>query len=450
MAQGSSALADLSTNMGDMSLRKEGSSSGKLSATGRGKSGGGGGLEDDMLPSSSARGPRIEVRKDWDGEGKQQQQQQQSVQHRKAGSGSVSFVLAERRGADHVADLGERAQKRGGDRFIPHRELSRSSGLSCDQLLENPGGDPLSMSSSSRRRSSSPGGDRSENLTTSSLGARSHNNDDTGSGMEAPPVDLEEALNIESNHRILSFSAAPPDSASAPEVRSRYAAPRPKVLPSSLTSGGRRRIPTVPEKTLDTPGMINDFYTHLLAWSPLNNVAIALGPVVHVWNGNTGDVIELCDLEAQPERLGGGPDQMPQSLSWDASGKVLAVGAPSGHVQLWDLETGQRLRTLRPDGQGGADCVSPNVSTWAEDMTFAVGYKSGLLREHDTRVKESVIRQIDNAHLQAVCGMEYRSDSALLATGGNDNAVKVWDRRTEVPKMHKEHHRGAVRVSARN
>lgn len=254
---------------------------------------------------------------------------------------------------------------------------------------------------------------------------------------------LEAACNIDMNQRILSYSAAPPNSAN-PDVRSRYAAARPKNVPSSLLSGGRRKIPTEAEKVLDAPGMIDDFYFHLLDWSSTNLVAVALESVVHVWNGETGEVTTVCDLGTEPERVGGGG--IVSSLRWDCDGSYLSVGTDGGFVQLWDIGAGQRVRTLKPSAEGGADNACANVSAWAPDGTFSVGYSSGLIREHDVRERNSVIRDLERAHVGHVSGLEWRADSALLASGGNDNVVKVWDRRTSVAKMRKENHQASVKA----
>lgn len=327
--------------------------------------------------------------------------------------------------------------------------MSRSGGLRATHLRDNLGGDTLgslggSARNHERQRSSSPLDlDHSQNLTGSSKGI---DLDETGD--YKGPSTLDEALQIERGHQILSFNALPPDNHSAPEMKSRYAPPRPKILPSSLTAGGRRRIATTPEKTLDTPDMRDDFYSQLLCWSSQNVIAIALGGSVHTWNGTTGDVAEICDLATMSERVGGGPASVVKTLTWDDSGTLLQIGTNSGHVQIWDLESSSRVRTFKPspDGQDAADNTSLTTSSWAEDGTLAVGYWSGLLREHDLRQRDSIIRDIHSAHTQSICGMTYRADSALLATGGNDNIVKVWDRRTDTAKMQKERHRAAVRA----
>lgn len=250
------------------------------------------------------------------------------------------------------------------------------------------------------------------------------------------------------SQRILSFSAAPPSSLANPDVRSRYAMTKPKsTLPSSLQSAGRRRIPTTPERTLDAPSMVGDFYYNLLDWSSTNMLAVALQTGLWIWNGNTGDASALLDTSTMADKIGGGG--LITGLRWDADGNILAVGLEGGFVQIWDVESSTRMRTLKPTGDGGADHASVNVAAWAPDGTLNAGFQSGIIREYDVRERDAVTRTLEKAHHGPVCGMEWRSDSALMASGGNDNVVKVWDRRTSVAKMRKENHQAAVKVSLR-
>jgi cell division cycle protein 20 (cofactor of APC complex) len=192
--------------------------------------------------------------------------------------------------------------------------------------------------------------------------------------------------------------------------------------------------------------MVGDFYYNLLDWSSTNMVAVALQTGLWIWNGNTGDACALLDTSTQPEKVGGGG--LITGVRWDADGNILAVGLEGGFVQIWDVESSTRMRTLKPTGDGGADHASVNVAAWAPDGTLNAGFQSGIIREYDVRERDAVTRTLEKAHHGPVCGMEWRSDSALMASGGNDNVVKVWDRRTSVAKMRKENHQAAVKALA--
>ncbi|KAL9940442.1 hypothetical protein V8E36_001147 [Tilletia maclaganii] len=339
-----------------------------------------------------------------------------------------------------------------GDRFISQRELSRSTGSTAMPLREESGGDRLFGQSLSSAADSS-GSDHTG--THSSIHSVNAIPTDLGGGK----TELADACQLDMQMRIHSFTPAAPLSSTAAagqEARSRYAVSRPKAsgssagaLPSTLTSGGRRRIPTAPEKILDAPGMLSDYYRNLLHWSSRNMLALALGPSVWIWNADTGDVNMLCSLDDDEERLGGGSDV--SSIRWDETGSILAVGGERGHIQLWDLESGTRQRTLRPSppeatGDDHADGVGANVAAWALDGTLNIGFESGLIREYDVRQRDATTRNRAKAHSSQVCGLEWRSDAQLLASGGNDNVVKVWDRRSTGFMFRKDNHNSAVKA----
>ncbi len=69
-----------------------------------------------------------------------------------------------------------------------------------------------------------------------------------------------------------------------------------------------RQIASTPEKILDAPDMINDFYLHLMDWSSLNHMAVALSAGVYIWNATDGTILQLCQREVDEEYV--------SSVSW--------------------------------------------------------------------------------------------------------------------------------------
>ena len=49
-----------------------------------------------------------------------------------------------------------------------------------------------------------------------------------------------------------------------------------------------------PERILDAPELLDDYYLNLLDWGCNNVVAVALGPTVYLWNAGSGDIQQLC------------------------------------------------------------------------------------------------------------------------------------------------------------
>jgi cell division cycle protein 20 (cofactor of APC complex) len=107
------------------------------------------------------------------------------------------------------------------------------------------------------------------------------------------------------NRRILSFRAAPPP---ASHATSHLDAQRNYLLHSSAstnrgtgTSGAgaaqtkKRAPPYLPDRVLDAPGFVDDYYLNLVDWSAENRVAIGLGDTPYVWDAESGAVVGLGD-----------------------------------------------------------------------------------------------------------------------------------------------------------
>lgn len=51
-----------------------------------------------------------------------------------------------------------------------------------------------------------------------------------------------------------------------------------------------RSIPQYPEKILDAPDLVDDYYLNLLDWSHSNILAVCLAQTVYLWNAYTGEI----------------------------------------------------------------------------------------------------------------------------------------------------------------
>ena len=63
------------------------------------------------------------------------------------------------------------------------------------------------------------------------------------------------------------------------------------------TARPTRHISTAPERMLDAPGLLDDYYLNLLSWGSNNLLAVALGPVVYIWDPVPGQITDLPALE---------------------------------------------------------------------------------------------------------------------------------------------------------
>lgn len=241
---------------------------------------------------------------------------------------------------------------------------------------------------------------------------------------------LASACGMSLNQRILSFKPAPPESSKPIDLRSQYNRP----LKAANTAGAqfRRRILTAPERVLDAPGLVDDYYLNLLDWSSENQVAIGLERNVYVWSAETGNV--NCLLETPV-------DTYVSSVKWSDDGGYVSVGLGNGEVEVWDAESQQKLRTMR----GHETRIG--VMGWNKHI-LSTGSRSGLVVNHDVRVAQHKVAELVS-HTAEVCGLAWRADSAQLATGGNDNMVTIWDSRSlNAPKFQKTNHKAAVKALA--
>lgn len=257
---------------------------------------------------------------------------------------------------------------------------------------------------------------------------------------------LAAAAGVPLNRRVLAYHEPPPASSSDPLlaqarelVRPLYARPGALSNSTSTTTSKGRKIATQPERVLDAPGMVDDFYLNLVAWSSLNVLAVALAEQTYLWRADTGEVM----------RMGEAPDgSYVASVDFSNDGQFLGVGIGNGTVELWDVETNTKLRTMTGHSTQVA-CLS-----WYQHVLTS-GCGDGSIWHHDVRVARHKVGELAG-HQSEVCGLKWRSDGELLASGGNDNVVNVWDGRIgdvtlgtmSAAKWTKRNHTAAVKAIA--
>lgn len=209
------------------------------------------------------------------------------------------------------------------------------------------------------------------------------------------------------NMRVLSYqnkAPAPPEGYQNP-LRVVYSQTK---TPASVKSS-TRYIPQTPDRILDAPEIIDDYYLNLIDWSESNVLAVALGGSVYLWNAATGTIAQLFELE--------GNDYV-CSVAWIQEGPYLAVGSTVGNTELWDCSEVKRVRVMN----GHAARVGSLA--WNSHILTS-GCRAGQIVHHDVRQRQHLITSI-NAHSQEVCGLKWSPDGKYLASGGNDNMLYVW------------------------
>ncbi|TIB92852.1 WD40 repeat-like protein [Wallemia mellicola] len=177
-----------------------------------------------------------------------------------------------------------------------------------------------------------------------------------------------------------------------------------------------RKISKLPYKVLDAPELADDYYLNLLDWSSTNILAVALASTVYIWMAETGQVMTLCNVR---ELEHADPEESVSSLNWTNKGSQLAIGLRTGAVQIWDVPSGKLLRVM-----SGHHNRTGTLS-WSNHM-LASGSRDKSVLIRDVRLKDHYVRRVIG-HKQEITGLAYNPAGDMLATGGNDNKLYVWD-----------------------
>lgn len=193
-----------------------------------------------------------------------------------------------------------------------------------------------------------------------------------------------------------------------------------------------RHISPTAIKILDAPELQDDFYLNLVDWGINDCLAVGLGSCVYLWNSNTSRVTKLCDFVTDTVT----------SVNWAGAGNILAVGTNTGRAVLYDTEHSKRLRTWSNHSSriGAMAWLSNILSTGGRDHT---------IYHHDVRSPAPHFRKLAG-HMQEICGMKWNTEGTMLATGGNDNNLLVWDSHENLLMHRFAEHTAAVKAISWN
>ena len=132
-----------------------------------------------------------------------------------------------------------------------------------------------------------------------------------------------------------------------------------------------RHIPQAPERILDAPELLDDYYLNLLDWSPNNVLGVALGDAIYLWNANDGSIQQLMQTTGEQTHV--------TSLCWCPEGTYMAVGTSDHKVQLWDVDKLRQVRSMT----GHRARVSS--LSW-NGPCLSSGGRDSIVLHHDVRV----------------------------------------------------------------
>lgn len=205
-----------------------------------------------------------------------------------------------------------------------------------------------------------------------------------------------------------------------------------------------RRIPTQPEKMLDAPDIIDDYYLNILSWGAKNVLAVALRDRVYLWDAVTAETKELMSTDNDTDYV--------SAVRWNPDGTRVAIGTAHSEVSVWDPERQVAIAQLQGH-ESRVSCLAWNAAHHPAVLTS--GGRDAHVLYHDTRARASsrpmrLGSATGSGHTQEVCGLQWSTTGGCLASGGNDNVLNLWDVRNleGAPKFRLEHHNAAVKALA--
>ena len=186
----------------------------------------------------------------------------------------------------------------------------------------------------------------------------------------------------------------------------------------SYNTAYKRRINLTPEKILDAPNLVDDYYLNLLEWGKSDILAVALGPEIYLWDGESSKTSLLMNI-LNDNNSDLNNNNIITSLSWMNNGICLGVGLPNGCIELWDVVKASKIREI----EAHTDRIS--CLAW-NSYIISSGSKDKLIKNFDVRSPDGEISCI-HQHKQEICSLRYSPECDLLSSGGNDNVAYIWD-----------------------
>lgn len=147
---------------------------------------------------------------------------------------------------------------------------------------------------------------------------------------------------------------------------------------------------------------------------------------IRLWDAESGRLLRI--IGRKPADAAG--DFSLRALAFAPDGETVAGFGPSGVVEIFDVRTGARTGGQAPDGRSvPADAADDGALVFSRDGATLVAVANGearVMAAKGSGYKEALSVDSD----APLCGAALSPDETMLATGGKDGTVRLWNART--------------------
>ena len=141
---------------------------------------------------------------------------------------------------------------------------------------------------------------------------------------------------------------------------------------------------------------------------------------IKLWQVETLE--EICTLLGHAHAV--------KSVAFSPDGQILVSGSWDKTIKLWDIYTGKEICTITGHQlQVNSVAFSPQgqlLASASYDRTIRLWQIEGSQREIQNRPRYSLLSTL-SGHAWAVLTVAFSPDGKILATGSDDNTIKLWE-----------------------